>query len=414
MGRRSKKKSKNGGGSTPSKKKKQPPQQQQRAAPQDALEAAASTSTMEAALPTSEPMLVDESGVTSDGPVGGAHIVSPSPPAKSISPSKRKGVQPPPPPPAIPPPQAPDGAPAPPSSKASSAVMDAGGITLGLLSGSPSASQHQRAQIVDESSPEKMARIDVSDAERRRRAAQLASGEEFGGGFDRGLGRRMYEEDNAGYGRQLLVATSEHQALPSISSEVHGEGETAAARGDGQSRRDGRIRGDGGGSEDTNTDGAGSTGHGLGADLGATSTAPPAPANANADANGGSAAASNASSTVASRRAEAAARLKALRGVGADSGPSSSRSNRKIPAPPTIAPPSSTTASTSEDMAAKIQKLNDNRGKGTTAAQQRAAELGEFCLWHIYIYIYIIYMFRLLCGDGRDVFLVGYIYSKII
>ena len=47
-------------------------------------------------------------------------------------------------------------------------------------------------------------------------------------------------------------------------------------------------------------------------------------------------------------------------------------------------------------MAAKIESLNDNKGKTTTAAQQRAAELGEYLsillvLFIIVIARYIIY-----------------------
>ena len=310
----------------------------------------------------------------------------------------------PPPPPAIPPPPADISNDASsvanshvsdPKAKASSAVMDAGGITRGLLSSSPAAmnAHMPMRQIAEESSPEKMMRIDISDAERRRRIA--AGCDDADGGSDRGIGRRTYEEDNAGYGQQMLsLATSCHHptvlpmsAIPPPTSATSAALAPAPAD-DGK----GAPAGDGGKS---------------GREDGASGRA--AAAAAAASGGGPGAASVSASTSAAGRRAEAAARLRALRGVGTgeaapngtDSGvvgtshPSRKSRNISPPAPPPVAPPSTAAASTSKDMAAKIQRLNDDRGKGTTGAQQRAAELGElgFCrCLHIYIYIYIVYM----------------------
>ena len=437
MGRRSKKKSK-GSGSTPSKKQKK---KQQRAAPQDAP-GPTSTSTMEAppsgslqtnmqpSMSEPEPMLIDEAVMTDATGAGAANVVSPSPPARGgksqsmPSSSKKRGVQPPP-PPAIPPPPAPaDNGPGMPSmsgssmsdskaksAKASSAVMDAGGITRGLLSSPPPGPAQAMAQMAEETSPEKFARIDVSDAERRRRIA--AGYDDADASLDRGMGRRMYEEDNAGYGRQRLLATSGHQALPSpvlvalptsMPEDARHGGSEAAGRSN--------LVEPNSAAPPTRAEFEGSGNGGDDQAAAASGEGPSASASAAAAASACTAVGSG-----ASRRAEMAARLRALRGVGAgsadevggrsESSKSGSKSGGSVPAPPSIAPPSTTTTAaaniSSGGMAAKIRRLNDDRGKGTTGAQQRAAELGELRSFDVAV-AYILYMlpwFVLLCGDGR-------------
>ena len=402
MGRkRSNKKKKGGGGSsngsnadTPNRKKQRPQGGSQTgtaAARSDAADAAAD----DAGKCSDDvlPMLVDEDHLKRATPRG----------------SKDKPSRPPPPPPAIPPPPPA----APPSSSSSSstnarpakakptsAVMDSSSITLGLI-GSPSAIQSRARPLgmIDESSrsaPDKLSKIDISGALRRR---------EIQGWMDspgRGRARKVYEEENDGYGEQLRVATSEHVhvqialGLPRDEMAHDATCSTGAV-----------VAGDDGANQQP---AAASTSYTSTSTSNSTS-------NSNSGAVGGASGSGSGSGSgnSSSQRAQAAARLQALRtGVGGTciskaTSKSASKSASK-PAPPssvTPSPPSSppvppppgsgatsrrATDTRPRSMAAKIQRLNDdnreNKGKTTTAAQQRAAELGEFCNMHIYIYIY--------------------------